>query len=210
MPELLPQASTTHTYDFKVTKTGTITIPPAKVTYYDEEGRLYEESSSGATVTVVGTPALEVTHSVNPPEAKVGEEVEVSITITNTGDGTADNVRVTFTPPMELEPKEGQPTTVTLGRITPGQKKMPKFYLIANESGEITIPGDSIVIEYSRKDLQLHLQKKLLEFQLLGEHRRPHSEQDQGRGVFQAELGREVFPRERSKTFLPSHYFSYV
>lgn len=149
VPELLPQASTTHTYDFKVTKTGTITIPPAKVTYYDEEGRLYEESSSGATVTVVGTPALEVTHSVNPPEAKVGEEVEVSITITNTGDGTADNVRVTFTPPMELEPKEGQPTTVTLGRITPGQKKMPKFYLIANESGEITIPGDSIVIEYS-------------------------------------------------------------
>src|SRR5205809_2673002 len=99
-----------------------------------EEG-LRDEKSAVVNVTV---PALKVSIAA-PPTAAVGTPISYQITVTNTGSGPAENVRLTadFDPGLEHESK-GNPVNLTLGTLQGGESKPIALVLTAKQVGPFT------------------------------------------------------------------------
>ena len=103
----------------------------------DQEGTLASCAMVAAdpracAATFVGKAALAIAKS-GPATAALGADVTYNITVKNTGNAVAKNVVVTDAVPAGLS---GQPATVTMGNLAPGQSKTIAVTFKADKRGK--------------------------------------------------------------------------
>ncbi|MCX7886489.1 MAG: OmcB family cysteine-rich outer membrane protein [Verrucomicrobiae bacterium] len=116
-------------------------VVPIKVWYKAErEGNLVNCATMvaiprGCATTVVGKAALAINKS-GPATANIGQQVNYTVTVRNTGSAVARNVVVTDTVPDGLSSATGQRTlTFNVGDLAPGQSKDISVPLKADRRG---------------------------------------------------------------------------
>jgi uncharacterized repeat protein (TIGR01451 family) len=91
-------------------------------------------TEAAATTLAVREPMLRVTVS-GPPEVAMGETVPQTITVTNPGNGTADDVVVEVNLPQGLEHAKGSRLSMPIGSLAPGQSHDVRLALFATQGG---------------------------------------------------------------------------
>lgn len=91
-------------------------------------------TEAAATTLAVREPMLRVTVS-GPPEVAIGETVPQTITVTNPGNGTADEVTVEVELPRGLEHAKGSHLSMPIGSLAPGQSHDLRLALFATQGG---------------------------------------------------------------------------
>ena len=91
-------------------------------------------TEAAATTIAVREPQIQVTLS-GLEEVAIGETVTQTITVSNPGSGTADNVRVEVALPPGLEHAKGDKLTMPLGSLASGQSQTIRLSLFATKGG---------------------------------------------------------------------------
>jgi uncharacterized repeat protein (TIGR01451 family) len=95
-------------------------------------------TEAAATTLAVREPLLEVALS-GPEQVALGETVAQSITVSNPGTGTAQDVRVEITLPPGLEHARGSTLSMPVGSLAAGQSQVIRLALFATQGGPQTI-----------------------------------------------------------------------
>jgi uncharacterized repeat protein (TIGR01451 family) len=98
-------------------------------------------ATSARAAVMVRRPELSLKAAV-PPQAVIGTEVDWTVSVTNTGDGRADDVVVT--PHLVAGEVEGKPLarSVKIGSLKPGETKEVQFTVVPSLRGELTAKFD--------------------------------------------------------------------
>lgn len=91
-------------------------------------------TEAAATTLAVREPMLRVSVS-SPAEVAMGETVPQTITVTNPGNGTADEVTVEVNLPPGLEHAKGSRLSMPIGSLAPGQSHDLRLALFATQGG---------------------------------------------------------------------------
>ena len=95
-------------------------------------------TEAAATTLAVREPQLNVSLS-GPAEVAIGETVSQTITISNPGTGTADDVTVEVTLPRGLEHAKGAKIAMPIGSLSAGQSQVIRLALFATQGGPQTV-----------------------------------------------------------------------
>jgi uncharacterized repeat protein (TIGR01451 family) len=171
---LEPKEYRTYQYTIKATETGRFVTDVASATYEDEKGNSYSCASNPVTITVDGgTPSTPIpiptpTPTPTPPiekphltishttliEPKIGEETLITVSIENTGNGEAKNIKLRERIPsgLSIDYVEGADSTGNLiswdGDLKPAQTYSIKHSLKVLTAGDKIIP-----VEVSYEDV---------------------------------------------------------
>lgn len=91
-----------------------------------------------AAQTIVTAPRLELNLSTSQQEVAIGESVEVTFSVANTGKGAAHNVILRNLIPTGLEHPAGGDLEYEIGTLNGGERKEVTLAMLAKESGEFT------------------------------------------------------------------------
>ncbi len=149
---LAPGASTTVTITATATNAGTI-INTATVSSSNEAADASSNNTSTATITIAApAPDVTVLKTANSATASVGEQVGYTITVTNTGGGSASDVTLTDALPAGLNwsissqtatafsitgPVNSQVLTGNIGTLAPGASTSVTITATAISAGTI-------------------------------------------------------------------------
>jgi uncharacterized repeat protein (TIGR01451 family) len=169
---LKPNEPSTYQYTIKATETGRFVTDVASATYEDEKGNSYSSPSNSVSITVDGgtpptptptpTPSTPTpTPSIPPPriekpqltishttlvEPKIGEETLITVSIENTGNGEAKNIKLRERIPsgLSIDYVEGADSTGNLiswdGDLKPAQTHSIKHSIKVLTAGDKIIP----------------------------------------------------------------------
>jgi uncharacterized repeat protein (TIGR01451 family) len=112
-------------------------------------------TEAAATTLAVREPQLEVTLS-GPAEVAIGETVSQTITVSNPGTGTADDVSIEVNLPRGLEHAKGAKLSMPIGSLSAGQSQVIRLALFATQGGSQAIDVEATAGETLRK--QAHAQ----------------------------------------------------
>lgn len=164
-----PSEYRTYQYTLKATETGIFVLDPATAEYSDEKGKSYSDESESVTINVlepeptpeptstvtptptptptleVGTPQITISHTtlVTP---EIGEETLIMVSIENTGNGDAKNIKLRERIPsgLSIDYVEGADSTGNLvswdGDLKPAQTHSIKHSLKVLTTGDKIIP----------------------------------------------------------------------
>jgi uncharacterized repeat protein (TIGR01451 family) len=171
---LKPNERKTYQYTIKATKTGRFVTDVASATYEDEKGNSYSSASNPVTITVDGgtpptstpstptptpmppttptpstlpmeKPQLTISHTTLV-EPKIGEETLITVSIENTGNGEAKNIKLRERIPsgVSIDYVDGADSTGNLvswdGDLKPTQTHSIKHSLKVLTAGDKIIP----------------------------------------------------------------------
>jgi uncharacterized repeat protein (TIGR01451 family) len=91
-------------------------------------------TEAAAATLAVREPQLQVKLN-GPTEVSIGEAASQTITVSNPGSGTADDVTVEVTLPAGLEHAKGRKLTMPIGSLAPGQSQVVRLALVATQGG---------------------------------------------------------------------------
>ena len=93
----------------------------------------------GCVTAEIGEPKLAITKT-GPPTGSIGQPVNYSITVSNTGNSVAENVVLTDFIPAGMSHASGQQqvSMPTIGSLNPGETKTTSITLVPQQSGEFT------------------------------------------------------------------------
>jgi uncharacterized repeat protein (TIGR01451 family) len=162
---LKPSEGKTYQYTIKATETGIFKTDVASATYEDENGNIYSSASNSVPITVdlrpTSTPSPTPTPSIPPPriekpqltishttlvEPKIGEETLITVSIENTGNGEAKNIKLRERIPsgLSIDYVEGADSTGNLiswdGDLKPAQTHSIKHSIKVLTAGDKIIP----------------------------------------------------------------------
>nr|MDQ3330086.1 hypothetical protein [Planctomycetota bacterium] len=95
-------------------------------------------TEAAATTLAVREPQLAVTVS-GPAEVAIGETVSQTITVSNPGTGTADDVTIEVNLPAGLEHAKGAKLAMPVGSLSAGQSQVIRLALFATQGGPQSI-----------------------------------------------------------------------
>jgi uncharacterized repeat protein (TIGR01451 family) len=169
---LKPNEWRTYQYTIKATETGTFVTDVASATYEDEKGNTYSSASNSVPITLnprpTTTPSPTVTPTLTPTptppipplpkkpqltishttlvEPKIGEETLIIVSIANTGNGEARNIKLRERIPsgLSIDYVDGADSTGNLvswdGDLKPAQTHSVKHSLKVLTAGDKIIP----------------------------------------------------------------------
>jgi len=95
--------------------------------------------ASSQTLVEVDEPKLQLNIS-GPTDVAFGQSQSYTLTLSNPGNGQAENVTITLQP---LDPKDGQPVTQNLGSMGAGSSKSVDIELVARQNGQLLIAAEA-------------------------------------------------------------------
>ena len=124
---------------------------------------------AAASVRTIATrPVLEISQQT-PEKVLIGQQLEIGLTISNSGSGQATNVEIWEDVPDGLSHPEGPQLKHNLGTLAPGEVRTDSLFLKAEKAGiirnTITLVGDdglktedTVVVQVIAPDLQVSLE----------------------------------------------------
>lgn len=110
-------------------------------------------TEAAATTLSVREPQLKITMS-GPEEVAIGETVSQTITVSNPGTGTADDVTIEVNLPAGLEHAKGAKLAMPVGSLSAGQSQVIRLALFATKGGPQAIEVQATAGETLRTDAQ--------------------------------------------------------
>lgn len=130
------------TFEVLANKPGTENIK-VTVTGKDVKGNKLDVRTKSIPIEAKATkPKITVTKNVSPATITVGQSARVVVTVKNDGDGAAENVVITDTPPMGLT-VIGQ-TTKTIPELPPQGTQTLQYTVEAIEVGQFTLEAAQV------------------------------------------------------------------
>lgn len=122
-----------------------------RVEYQQALGTARKRTST-RPATIPDRPMLQVTKSFDRSQINVGDEVEVSISVKNTGTGQAIDIDVQDTPPLpEFTYLAGYPPRIRES-LDPGESDSAVYVINAVKEGSIRVPGVIVTYTDSKKN----------------------------------------------------------